>query len=238
MQRTGKFIVLEGNQGLGKTTQVRLLEKYLHSKQIPSQVFYFPNYSSFFGKMATRFLNGDFGPLESISPYFVALIFANDRSLATEGIVRALRDGKLVICDRWITSNMAIQAVKIKPGAERDIFIDWVNQLEYSIFGQPSPDWTIYLRASPEYSLRNLKTKISNSPNKKPNIDIEEASEALILESFLQYEKLAARLPNWITLNMEINTPNGPDLISVQETQQAIINILEQQGALVAPNQS
>lgn len=222
-KKTGKFVVLEGNQGLGKTTQVRLLETYLKTNNIYGEVFYFPNYDSFFGKMAKRFLKGDFGTLDNISPYFVALIFANDRALDKDKILDALKMGKLVICDRWIASNMAIQASKINNVDSRQEFIEWINELEFSIFGQPFPDLTIYLRASPEYSLLNLRKRLSVQ---NASDDIEEASENLIKDSFYQYEYLASIMNNWITLELEKTNCEETSMLTVEETHGKILDLL------------
>ena len=215
--------MLEGNQGLGKTTQAKLLKGYFALHHKDAEIFHFPSYESFFGKMATQFLSGDFGALENISPYFVALIFANDRALQRDKILDALSRGKLVISDRWVISNMAIQASKIGEPVKREKFIKWVKDLEFSIFHQPYPDITIYLRATPEYSMLNLRSK-SSSINL--NSDIEEASNELIENSFLQYEYLASTMPNWIPLDMETTVNDQKCLLTIEETHRKIIEIL------------
>jgi dTMP kinase len=237
VQSQGNFVVLEGNQGLGKTTQVRLVEAYLFRNDIPNEVFYFPRYGTFFGKMATDFLKGKFGKLEEISPYFIALIFANDRMLAKPEIMRALAAGKLVIADRWVSSNMAIQAAKLPEGIEREKFIAWVKELEYEVFGQCQPDFTIYLRARPEVSLQNLSAKEAEG-RLEGRTDIEEADQKLIYNSFFQYEKLSATLPNWITLDLERDgrEKGQTEILSTQEVHYKVLCLLAEIGALPKPD--
>lgn len=228
---SGKLIVLEGNQGLGKTTQNRLLEIYCNTHNIPCAAFYFPRYDTFFGEMSAAFLRGEYGDVDDISPYFVALIFANDRLCAKPEIERALDEGKLVICDRWPTSNMAIQAAKIDDLEQRSKFIKWIETLEFQIFGLPQPNLTLYLRAEPKVSLQHLHSKFAAKHlNGKP--DIEEASEELIIRSFEQYEKLRSTLPNWITVDL-VQVENNHELVlSAAEVHKKIIRILKERGIL------
>ena len=76
----GKLIVIEGNDGSGKTTQLNLLKEYFTSVQISYNVIDFPRYAdSFYGKMVAQFLRGDYGDLKDVNPYLISVIFALDR---------------------------------------------------------------------------------------------------------------------------------------------------------------
>ncbi|NWG15745.1 MAG: deoxynucleoside kinase [Chloroflexi bacterium] len=227
MQKRGCFVVLEGNQGLGKTTQARLLTQYLTQHNIAHRLYCFPRYESFFGQLAAAFLRGEHGSIESTSPYLVAMIFANDRLLVRDEIRQALEDGMLVLADRWVSSNLAVQASKFQNDADREAFNQWVQEMEYEVFGQPRPDLTIYLRARPEVTFHQLRNR-EQQQHLKGKADIEESSSRLISASFEQYERLAATLPGWAALDMERQAAEGePPILSIQDIHAAIVNLLK-----------
>lgn len=233
MQPHGRFIVLEGNNGLGKTTQARLLDDYLTEQAVPHRLYCFPRYGSFFGQMAAAFLRGEHGSIESTSPYFVAMVFANDRLLVRDEIRAVLDAGLIVIADRWVSSNLAVQASKFGDDASREEFNRWVQQMEYEIFQQPQPDLTIYLRARPEITFRNLRGR-KQQDYLKGKTDIEEANSRLVQASFEQYERLAAALPNWVTLDLEAGAPDG-EILPIDAVRAAILEVLNEQGVLPQP---
>src|ERR1700736_3028832 len=95
--------------------------------------------------MVGKFLNGEFGPLESVDPHFTALLYAGDRFEAKQRITSALEAGKIVLVDRYIGSNLAHQ-VALVPAAQRAGFLNWIEHLEYNIYGMPRESLILYLR--------------------------------------------------------------------------------------------
>src|SRR5437763_9041297 len=75
----------------------------------------FPQYDSWFGKMVGQFLNGDFGPLDTLDPHFTALLYAGDRFESKPRLESALQAGKIVLVDRYIGSNLAHQTARVAP---------------------------------------------------------------------------------------------------------------------------
>ena len=125
----GKLIVIEGGDGSGKATQTKLLVEYLRSKNIPTETLSFPRYSdSFYGKLVGRFLSGEFGPLESVSPYLAAIPYALDRLDARDDINKWLNEGKIVAIDRYVPSSLAHQAAKV-PLDERETLVQWLEEM-------------------------------------------------------------------------------------------------------------
>src|SRR5580693_10002111 len=110
----GKLIAIEGIDGSGKRTQVALLEKALAAKGHAVYCTGFPQYDSWFGKMVGQFLNGDFGALESVDPHFSALLYAGDRFQAKPRLEAALNEGKVVLADGYIGSNLAHQTARVR----------------------------------------------------------------------------------------------------------------------------
>ena len=76
----GKFIVIEGLDGCGKSTQVRLLQQKLEADGTAHRFIHFPMLNQgVYGNLTAEFLRGEFGSLEEVHPKLVALLFANDR---------------------------------------------------------------------------------------------------------------------------------------------------------------
>ena len=75
------FIVLEGLDGAGKSTQIKQLRTLLQARGLESEYVHFPRFDSpVFGELIARFLRGELGSVESVDPYIVALLFAGDRA--------------------------------------------------------------------------------------------------------------------------------------------------------------
>ena len=115
----GKLIAIEGVDGSGKRTQVELLANALAQRGYTVFRTGFPNYESWFGKMVGQFLDGQFGPLELVDPRFTALLYAGDRFEAKATLLSALRDGQVVLADRYIGSNLAHQGARVSPAKRR-----------------------------------------------------------------------------------------------------------------------
>ncbi|MDR0296078.1 MAG: dTMP kinase [Prevotellaceae bacterium] len=139
------FIVLEGLDGAGKSTQMRLLQNYLTRNDILSELLHFPRFDTpVFGELIAKFLRGDLGDIQTVSPYIVGLLFAGDRNDAANIIRNWLKEGKCVVLDRYVHSNIAYQCAKLPP-AERQTLRQWILQMEYDYFGIPQPDLTLFL---------------------------------------------------------------------------------------------
>lgn len=179
---TGSFIVIEGSDGSGKTTQFKLLAERLKAVGYEIEVFKFPQYdndSSFFVK---KYLNGDYGPASSISPYTATLFYALDRFEASARIKKALTEGKIVICDRYVGSNMAHQGGKFTDPVEQRGFFVWEDSLEYQLLGLPRPTVNIFLKVPAEMSVSlaaNDKNRQSRNYTTKPSDEHEKDIEHL-----------------------------------------------------------
>ncbi len=141
----GKLIVIDGTDGSGKATQAGILIEGLRKKGLSVVKADFPVYDSFFGKLAAKYLNGEFGTADQVSPYLASLIFALDRWEASSDMKKALDEGSIIIANRYVSSNIGHQAGKIKDKAKRKEFVKWIEGLEYGEFGIPRPDLNILL---------------------------------------------------------------------------------------------
>ena len=73
------LVVLEGLDGAGKSTQVRMFKDYLQKRNGDLEYIHFPRYDApVYGELISRFLRGDFGPIESVHPQLVALLLLSE----------------------------------------------------------------------------------------------------------------------------------------------------------------
>ncbi|KKR70223.1 MAG: thymidylate kinase [Candidatus Roizmanbacteria bacterium GW2011_GWB1_40_7] len=163
----GKLIVIEGGDGSGKATQAKLLVDYFKKEHISAQTISFPRYQdSFYGKLVGRFLKGELGKLEEVSPYIAALMYALDRKDARDEIVQWLTEGSVVIADRYVTSNLAHQAAKLSEEKQEGI-ISWIEEMEYEVNKMPRPDIVIYLHVPPSYSIELISIEAADIAENK-----------------------------------------------------------------------
>ena len=111
------LFVLEGLDGAGKSTQVRKLADYLRSRLGSLEYIHFPRYDApVYGQLISNFLKGEYGSNDSVHPQLVALLFAEDRHGAKDGIKAILDKGGAVLLDRYVYSNVAYQCAKMPEG--------------------------------------------------------------------------------------------------------------------------
>ncbi len=141
-----KFIVIEGLDGSGKSTQLELLQQYFKDHGLKYKFIHFPVYDSpVYGQLISKFLRGDLGKLEEVNPYLVALLYAGDRNNFKETINNWLNDGYYVLADRYVFSNIAFQCAKIKDKSEKTELKNWILETEYEYFKIPKPDINLFL---------------------------------------------------------------------------------------------
>jgi len=198
MTPQGKLIALEGIDGSGKRTQVDLLEKALVANGHAVYSTGFPQYDSWFGKMVGQFLNGDFGGLETVDPHFSALLYAGDRFEAKFRLDTALNQGKIVLADRYIGSNLAHQVARAR-AEDRPAFVSWIEHLEYNIYNLPRETLVLYLRVPPRQAQELVARKSARSYTKVKK-DLQEASLGHLEDAAAMYDQLARR-PNWATIS-------------------------------------
>lgn len=151
------FIVLEGLDGAGKSTQIRMLRQLFADRGVESEYVHFPRFDSpVYGQLIARFLRGEFGGVQEVDPYLVALIFAGDRADAAPQIRRWLAEGKAVVLDRYVYSNVGFQCAKLPAGEERDRLADWIVNLEFGHNALPRPDLSLFLDVPFAFTERKL----------------------------------------------------------------------------------
>ncbi len=171
------FAVIEGLDGSGKSTQIRLLQEYLSQKKVKYKFLHFPRTDApFFGELIARFLRGELGNIDMVNPYLVALIYASDRKDAAGMISSWLQEDLLVIADRYVNSNIAFQCAKLKEEKEIDLLADWILKLEYEYYQIPKPDRSLFLDVPFDFTRNSLTSGRTGNDREylKGNTDIHE----------------------------------------------------------------
>ena len=204
----GGLFVVCGIDGSGKTLQSQRLCERL--KKGGHQVRYveFPRYEDgFFGDLIGKYLRGEMvGNAADVSPYLASLPFACDRWELSPRLWEWVDKGCHVVCNRYVTANMAHQGGKIDDGAEREKFFSWVEKMEYEIFAIPRPKVHIWLDIEPEDAL-NLVTRKGERAYLKGGEDIHE--NLVHLQAAREaYAEISSRTSNWVTV--KCSTGVGP----------------------------
>jgi dTMP kinase len=194
------FIVLEGLDGAGKSTQITKLREMFRAKGVESEYLHFPRFDApIYGKLIARFLRGDLGSVESVNPYLVALLYAGDRADAATTIRQWLDDGKVVIVDRYVYSNIGYQCAKIADSNERNTLREWILHTEFEEFGIPKPDLSLFLDVPFAFTERKL-TEVREGEDREylqggkdiheASLDLQRSVREVYLESAVLNEDL------------------------------------------------
>ena len=165
----GMLIVMEGAcDGIGKSTQFEKLSKRLMDVGYQVYSHHFPSYNTFHGAPVEKYLAGEFGNVDELSPYFINSLYAVDRACAwLLELKKEYDSGKIILLDRYATSSIIYQSSIIKTKTERYKFIDYVTDYEYKKIGIPEPDMVIFLEAPFELvtELRKNRTDYEGNSN-------------------------------------------------------------------------
>lgn len=145
----GRLVVVEGLDGAGKRTLTEALTKVLHGAGLTVATLAFPRYGrDVHADLVREALHGEHGDLGD-SVYGMALLYALDRRDAADEIRADLAAHDVVLLDRYVASNAAYQAARLRQGVESPV-VRWVRHLEIERFGLPVPDAHVLLRVPPD----------------------------------------------------------------------------------------
>jgi dTMP kinase len=152
-----RFVNIEGLDGSGKSTQIKLISEYLESNKIKYKYLHFPRTNSpIYGELVAKFLRGELGDINTVNPYLIALIYAGDRNDAKEIINEWISENYLVVIDRYVYSNIAFQCAKLRKEDEIEKLSNWIKYLEFEYHKIPKPDISLYLDVPFEFTKQKL----------------------------------------------------------------------------------
>jgi dTMP kinase len=194
----GLLIAVEGVDGAGKYTQVRALRLALEKLGYTVSEYSFPDYTgSRLGVTLKEMLSGRFGNATFIHPSLSAPLFALERAEKRERILADLASGKLVLCDRYVYSNVAHQACRL-PDVERGEFQRWLETIEFEILGLPRPHLTVLLDVDNQVASDRRRIRSQESGQERPLDDYEKDEGSISLARTI-YLSLAREL-QWIVV--------------------------------------
>jgi dTMP kinase len=147
----GKFITLEGGEGVGKTTNLAFVNKYLVDNNINVVVTREPGGTELAEKIRTLLLTKEQEVLTDHAE--LLLVFAARAQHIHRVIIPALTNGDWVLCDRFTDATYAYQ------GSGRGMKTDTIAWLENFIQGQFRPDLTLLLDAPEKIGLARAKSR-------------------------------------------------------------------------------
>ena len=222
--RKGKLIILEAGDASGKETQTRFLYERLFSEGRDVTRVSFPDYASDSSALVKMYLRGDFGAQAAdVDAYAASAFFAVDRyaSFHTKW-GDAYKRGGVVLSDRYTTSNLAHQAVKLAGEKARSEYFSWLEDFEYNRLGLPRPDLVVFLDMPPEASDRLLEARAAATGI----ADIHENDRTYLHRVHDAYADAAKKL-GWARIVCgEGAVPRNPKDIAA-DVYQAVISILD-----------
>lgn len=163
----GLFVVIEGVDGAGKSTQYDLLRSRLKKEGHDILEIHFPRYDEPSSYFVREYLTGNYGSANEVGPYTSSLFYALDRFQAAKEIRQALGEGRVVLCDRYVGSNMAHQGTKFNNPEERRGYFIWLDNLEFEMLKIPRPDLNIVLTNPYKTIEKRLAAKEDSSTHVK-----------------------------------------------------------------------
>jgi dTMP kinase len=198
------FIVFEGPEGAGKTTQAKLLYKYLKNKGYDVQLTREPGGT----KLAEKIRKIILSPKMKISPMTELLLYEAARVQHIEEVIKpSLQKNKIVISDRFADASVVYQ------GYARGLGVKLVEKLNKLVVNKFYPNITFVLDISPQKGLRRIKF------GRKTNLDrVEKESMKFHIKIREGYLNLAKKRKNFYIINVENKT--------LQEVHSVIVSIL------------
>lgn len=157
----GKFIVFEGPDGSGKTTIIKKVKEILEKQDLSISYYREPGGTDISEKIRSIIIDNDNYLMD---PKTEALLFASSRAqLVAEKIIPDLKEGKIVICDRFVMSSLLYQ------GLGRNLGIDNIKNINDFATGGIKPDLTLFFNI--DYKTALERKRANFSPDRLENED-------------------------------------------------------------------
>ena len=154
--------------------------------------------------------------MESVDPYIVALLFAGDRADMAPQIRAWQAEGKVVIVDRYVYSNIGYQCAKLATEEQRAKLKQWILDTEYGYYNIPRPDLSLFLDVPFSFTAKSLTEQRSGDDRAYLNgeKDIHESSldlQQMVRNVYLEAAKSddALQVINCSNAEGGMDTPQG-----------------------------
>ena len=188
----GKLIIIEAGDGSGKATQTKALYDHLVRDGYRVHRIEFPDYEADSSMLVRMYLRGDFGGhAEDVNAFAASTFFAVDRYASFRMKWKEFYDnGDIILADRYTTSNMVHQAVKLTDAKEREAFLDWLWDFEFVKIGLPVPDKVVFLDMDPHVADKLIAARAKETGAEK---DIHEKDTSYLHRCHAAYLELAEK---------------------------------------------
>ncbi len=168
----GRLITIEAGDGSGKATQTRELLEHLQRDGYNVMKVQYPDYDCASSTLVKMYLGGEFGQhADDVDAYGASAFYAVDRYASFRlKWKQAYEDGAIILADRYTTSNMVHQAVKLTDPDEREKFLTWLWDFEFEKLKLPVPDVVVYLDMDPAVSDRLIAARAAQNADRKKDI--------------------------------------------------------------------
>ena len=193
------LLAIEGGDGAGKATAAAEVARQLNAAGRSATVLSFPRYAETAGGWALGEMLGGRLPRD-VSPRAAAVLYALDRMESRDVLLAAADAHEVVVLDRYIASNLAYQAAKVRAD-EAAALMQWIWALETVQFALPPPDLSVYLATPVDVARRQIAMKRRRSYT-DATFDLNEADVALQARVRENYAALAAGdvAGRWVTV--------------------------------------
>ena len=217
-----KLIIIEGLDGSGKSTQVKLLEEYFKANNIDYKKIKLPDYDNPSSTLVKMYLGGEFGKsADDVNAYAAGAFYAVDRFASYKlNWGSDYEKGTVILADRYATSNSIYQMEKISED-EWDSYLEWSADFEYNKIGIPSPDAVIYLDMPVEISQRLMTSRYNGDEGKK---DVHEVNVEF-LKKCRKSALYTANKQGWKV----VECSDGENPLSIDRIHKEIIKIVEEE---------
>lgn len=199
------FVVIDGIDWSGKWTQVKLLEKKLLDMWKKIKILDYPRYEEKSSFAVKKYLNGDYW--KDVTAKQASIFYAIDRFDDSFNLKEDFEKYDFIISNRYVSANMIHQIGKINDKLKRDEFLDWLEELEYWIFGIPRPDITIFLNVTPEMSQKLVLMKDNREYLKNwKKMDLHEEDKNHLKNAHTAAMEIVEKYSDWVKIDCEENS--------------------------------
>jgi len=206
----GFLAVFDGIDASGKATQVDLLVKRLKSLGHKAEEISFPRYhNNVIGGLIFKALHDPGGKFLKLDPKSASGVYAADRHESKSLMDSWLADGRIVVCDRYVSANQIHQGGKIPDEKEREEFLAWLDRLEFDTYELPQPDVIVYLHLPVNLSMKLSKARAEKAGKQ---LDMSESDFQHLYNSQQSALSIVKSRNNWIMIDC---APDGENQLSV-----------------------
>ncbi len=188
------FVVIDGIDGSGKTTQIERVRLALEAKWKTVKLYNFPQYGKSSAYFVEKYLWGEYG--NNLDPKLSSLFYALDRFDGKQVLESDIDNYDYILSDRYVSANMIHQWWKIQDTEARNDFFQWVHNLEHDICNLPKPNKVLFLRVSPDMSNKLVEKRWDKR-------DIHESDTTHTENAYQSALSLSSMHDNWTEIPCE-----------------------------------